>query len=193
MALEAQAARDRRVRTILLIVGSVVLLAMVYGSGMRSQVRKIQAINERRKLADQNYRVAQRELRLRLAIAQQLESRRRLDLALAELDRRNFGVAQEHIHTAADLLNTAQKANASTPDLSDIAVQLGAMNLVSATDVAAARVPLVDAARKMDAALNPFIASFLETSAKADAAHPIKAPTMNDVPMPPGNDVTRTE
>jgi hypothetical protein len=193
MALEEQDARNRRTRKIILIVGSIVLLAMVYGSGMRSQVRKIQAINEQRKLAEQNYRVAQRDLRLRLAVAQQLEARRRLELAMGELDRRNFGVAHDHIRTAADLLNAAQKANTNTPDLSALAAQLEAINLVSATDVAAARLPLVDAAHKMDAALSPFIPRFLDASVKADAAHPIKAPTMNDVPLPPGNDVTRTE
>ena len=98
-----------------------------------------------------------------------------------------------HVRTAAQLLSDAQKANASTPDLSNVAARLREMNLVSATDVAAARLPLVDAARKTDEALNPFVAGFLEAGAKADAAQPVKAPTMNDVPLPPGNDVTRTE
>jgi len=190
---EEKARRDRHNRAIILIVGSVILLAMVYGSGMRSQVKKLQAINEQRKLAEQNYRAAQRDLHLRLAVAQQLEARRRLDLALVELDKRNFGAAHENVRTAADLLNAAQKANANTPDLSGIPSELGAMNLVSATDVATARMPLVEAARRMDKALSPFVPGFLDASAKADAAHPIKAPTMNDVPLPPGNDVTRTE
>src|SRR5262249_48223035 len=136
-----------------LVVGTLIVLAFAYGSGMRRQLKVIQAVNEQRKLTEQNYRTAQRELRLRLAVAQQLEARRRLDLALVELDKRNFGAAQENVRPAADLLNAAKRANANTPDLSEIAASLGAMNLVSATDVASARLPLVEVARRMDGAL----------------------------------------
>src|SRR5688572_6703315 len=98
---------QKSVQLFLLIGGSLFILAMTYGAGMKRQVSALNEMNEQRKFVEQEYREAQRDLRYRLAVAYQLEGRRRLALALDEMERRNFGVAQEHITTATKLLETA--------------------------------------------------------------------------------------
>jgi len=192
----AAQARQKRVRTWILVVGTLVTFAMVYGSGMRAKVKESQKIDERRKIAEQNVRIMQREMHLRLALAEQLEARRMLSLALDQLDARNFGQAQESVKNAADLLLEAQKANSTNPDFTDVAnalSQAAATTVGSSPEVATARAPILDATRVLDAKLNPYVQDFLQKSSQSDAANPIKAPTMNDVPQFIGNDVTRTQ
>lgn len=183
---------ENRLRTPILIIGTLIVLAMTYGSGMKAQTRTVKAINERRKLAEQDYRQAQRDLRLRLSVARQLEARRQVSLALAELDRRNFGLAQEHVKRASELLTDAGATQSSAPDLAPAADALKQVNLAAAADVSGQRQELLAVAARMDDALNPAVPEFLDVSARYDEAHPIQMPTMNDVPLPPGNDVTRT-
>lgn len=189
-------ARQKRVRIWILVVGTLVTFAMVYGSGMRAKVKEAQKIDERRKIAEQNVRIMQREMHLRLALSEQLEARRLLSAALDQLDARNFGQAQESVKTAAELLQEAEKERSTNPDFSDVAgalSQAAATTVGSSPDVATARTPIAEAARQMDEKLNPYVQDFLRKSLQSDAVNPIKAPTMNDVPQFIGNDVTRTE
>ena len=45
----------------------------------------------------------------------------------------------------------------------------------------------------MDGMLGDFVPSFLKEKTEYDTAHPIIPPTMNDVPLPPGNEVMRRD
>ena len=188
-------AKDRWVRWGILIIGSAIILAIFYGSGMRAQTKRLQAINEQRKVAEQNYRDAQREQRIRLAVAQQLEGRRQASLALLELDKRNFGAAQERLSEASKRLQAANVADSSVPNLAAIAEKFGAINLVATPDTGAQRTTILALVDEMDKAMTDFTPDFLNRSVAADTANPIKKPTMNDVPLPPamGNDVTRVK
>jgi uncharacterized tellurite resistance protein B-like protein len=183
----------RWMRPTILIVGTAVILFMTYFSGVRQAKRMLREKDEARKVAQQNYRVAQRDLIYRLTVAQQLEARRRVGAALQELDRRNFGVAQEHVKTAVELLKTAQSAGTNAPDFTELAATLENINVVGAADVSSAREPLLNAMNQMDAALGEFVPRFLQEKADYDKANPIIPPTMNDVPLPPGNEVMRRE
>ena len=181
--------KDRIVRTTILVGGGLFVVAMAYGSGMRAQVKKIQAINEVRKLSDQNYRDAQRKLRLRLAVVEQVEARREVALSLAELDKRNFGTAGEHLQAAARYLQEAQRQNATVPDLSPVNEKLSAIHFVASDNIEPQRNAVLEVAAQMDTALSGFVPAFIDDSAKDDTAHPIVMPTMNDVPLPPGNQI----
>jgi hypothetical protein len=184
---------SRWMRPTILIVGTAVVLFMTYFSGVRQAKRMLTAKDEARKIAEQNYRVAQRDLIYRLTVAQQLEARRRVGAALQELDRRNFGVAQEHVKTAVGLMKTAQAAGTNAPDFSELTTALENINVIGATDVSAAREPLLNAMNQMDSALGEFVPGFLQEKAEYDKANPIIPPTMNDVPLPPGNEVMRRD
>ena len=187
--------KDRYVRWGILILGSIIVLAMAYGSGMRSQTKNVRAVDEQRKVAERDFRMAQRDLRLRLAVAQQLEGRRQVSLALLELDKRNFGAAQERLGAAVKQFQRAQAAGATIPDLSDASGKLAAINLTATPDTGSQRMEILSVVETMDKILTDFTPSFFENSAKTDAVSPIKKPTMNDVPVipPPGNDVTRVK
>jgi hypothetical protein len=188
---ENSAAKVRRTRVVMLIVGLIIYSAFVYGSGMEAELHKAKTVNEARKLAAQDYRDAQRKLRLRIAAVELLEARRQVDVALTALDQRNFGTAQGHVSAAATLLGEAQQSGTNVPDMAEAATALKATNLTTATDFAGQRTALTGIAAKMDAALDPYSPSFIDMSLKDDAAHPIKNPTMNDVPVLPGNDIIR--
>jgi hypothetical protein len=188
-------AKDRFVRLSILIIGSLIVLAIAYGSGMRSKSKRIHDIDEQRKVAERDYRTAQRDLRLRLAVSQQLEARRQVSLGLLELDKRNFGTAQERLQKASTLLKTAQTTEATIPNLLDIATKLAELNLVATPDTGAQRTALLEMAEAIDRELENSVPSFLENAAKADAASPVRKPTLVDIPVlpPAGNDVTRVK
>jgi hypothetical protein len=177
--------KDKTTRMLLLVVGVVIYSGFVYGSGMEAELRKARTVNEQRKVVEQDYRDAQRKLRLRIAAVQQLEARRQLDLALAELDKRNFGTAQDHIGAAAKLLAAAQAADSTNPDMSVQIQALQKTNLAVTADMSSQRDALLAVATQMDTAFNGNTAGFIDESVKDDSAHPIKKATANDVPIPP--------
>jgi hypothetical protein len=181
--------KDRMVRTVIIVGGALFVLAMTYGSGMRAQVKKIQDLNEVRKKSEQDYRDAQRKMRVRLATVKQLEARRQVSLALNELDRRNFGSAADHIKTAAQLLQEVQTANTANPDLGHVLSELQQVNPLASVNVGGERDTLTSIATEIDTSLSDFVSNFIRDSTADDTAHPIVAPTMNDVPLPPGNQI----
>lgn len=190
---QGKAGRDRRMRLFIVIVGSLVILAMTYGSGMRAQVRRIRDIEEKRKAIDQELRQSQRNGRLRLAAVEQLEARRQVSLALMALDQRNFGIAQKNVTEAARLLDVAQKADTTNPDLSGVATSLHQMSIVAAADISAQRNALLSTATQMDKTFDAYTPQFLQTSAADDDIHPIQKPTMNDVPNPNGHEMNQAD
>jgi|GEM_PF-2299451 hypothetical protein len=181
-------ARDRTVRLVILIGGFLFLLAMAYGSGMRAKVGEVKRMNEQRKVLQTDLRATELSLVAREAQLQQWEARRLLSSALEELDRRNFGTAQERLREAAARLETAQKAGAATTaDLTEQAARLKSLDLPASANIEAQRVQVLTLAREMDAALAPL-------APKPDEMYVVKTPrpTANDVPVY-GNDVTRVK
>ena len=164
---------------------------MFYGAGMRRQRDALRAMNEDRKVVEQQYREAQRDLRYRLAVAYQLEGRRRIALALDEMEKRNFGVAQEHLAESVKLLETAHDANTNAVDLSSFLPRLKQTNLTATENIGEQRTALNTLARELDFALTGFVPDFLTAKTQEDTANPIKKVTMNDVPLPPGNEIGR--
>ena len=182
-----QASRNRNVRLVILVTGALYLTAMIYGGGMKRQVKTLQAINEQLKDAKREYRLSQMDLRLRLAAMQQLEARRQVGLAIP-LPRKPAIIAgtQKHVGEAVRLLGLADAAQTSNADLSDVLADLKkAQRQTPQTDLA-------QIAARMDVALDKQVPDVLQNSAESDKAHPIIPPTMNDVPQLPGNDVTNT-
>jgi hypothetical protein len=166
---------NRKMRTIILVVGTVIVLAMTYGSGMRSQVRKLKAQYEQVKVYKQETRLAQIAVRGRDAQLQQWEARRLLDLAQRAAASGDAAGARAHQDEAVARLETADKADAAiTADLTDLIPQIKAA-------APAALAPLV---ARMDDALG-------KVAPKPDAlgAVTIPPPTQNDVPT--GNDISR--
>lgn len=201
--------RDGRNRTTILVAGIVIVLAMTYGSGMSAEMHKTKAINEKLKVANVDLRTTQLDLRAGQALAQQLEARRQLDLAMQELDKRNFGTAQDHLSEAAARLDTVEQSNlyakahpvqtgatdqvyqppVSTLDFSALAAQIKGTSLAAAADIGDQRQKVLGFAAQMDAQLAKVVP-------KPDAAFApvtVKPLTMNDVPETPGNDVTRVQ
>lgn len=191
--------KNQRFRAALLIVGTIFVLGMAYGSGMRGQVKKLQDFHEQLVTVRRDLRLSQIDLRASQALAQQLEARRQVTLALGELDKRNFGAAQERLTEAASRLKTVQKANDSArsakpqqpsvaaADLTAIGTQIKRINLVATSDTGAQREQLLAVAAQMDTELGK-----VAPKANAEfAAVTVDPPTLNDVPQLPGNDVTQ--
>ena len=178
-------AKNRTVRLVILVTGAAYIGAMVYGSGMRRQVKTLQFVNEERKNAQRDYRLAQMDLQMRLASMEQLEARRQVGLAINLVQENRVSDAQTHLEEARRLLTLAQAANTTNADLS---APLANLQQVSSQPRSAQ--DLMQIAAQMDAALNKQMPELIKSSAASDAAHPIAPPTMNDVPQLPGNDVT---
>ncbi|GAB4470298.1 MAG: hypothetical protein OHK0029_43110 [Armatimonadaceae bacterium] len=183
--------RQKWVRWTILILGTIITLAMVYGSGMRRQRDVVKAIDRERDLAQQKVRIAQRDLRYRLAVTYQLEARRQLAIALDQLDQRNFGVAQEHLNRAVELLNTDEIRQANVLDFQSATERLAKTNLTATENIGEQRTTLNTIAREMDQAFQNFIPEFLQTKLAEDRADPIKMPSLNDVPPPTQMEVGR--
>jgi hypothetical protein len=191
--------KNQAFRAALLIVGTIFVLGLAYGSGMRGQVRKLKAMNQKLVTVRRDLRLSQMDLRTNQALTQQLEARRQVSLALLELDRRNFGAAQEHLIEAASRLETVQQANnaalaakpeqpaVSIADLSSIGEQIKQIDLVATPNTGGQRERLLTIAAQMDSELSKAVP-------KPDtefAPITVDPPTLNDVPQLPGNDVTK--
>jgi hypothetical protein len=179
------------VRWTILIVGGAITAAMLYGSGMRSKVHEVRAVTNDLKIMGQKYRDAQRDLRYRLTVSYQLEARRQLALALDEMEKRNFGVAQERLASTISLLETAQKAGTTAPDFSLLITKLKSVSLTATENIGEQRGAINDLAREMDTTLSGFVQEFLTSKKAEDDAEPIKRSSLNDVPLPPGNEIGR--
>ncbi|MES2459441.1 MAG: hypothetical protein V4671_02575 [Armatimonadota bacterium] len=193
------AKKNKAFRIALMTVGIIFVLGMAYGSGMRAQVHKLQKKNEEVKTARRDLRLSQMDLRTSQALAQQLEARRQVALALNELDKRNFGAAQERLAESALRLETVQKANEnalaakpqqpalSIADLTSFASEIKQIDLVATPDTGAQRERLLALAAQMDAELGKAV-----PKPEAEfASITVPPPTLNDVPQVPGNDVTK--
>lgn len=169
---------NRKMRLTILVTGSIFLLAMAYGSGMRSQVKKLRAQYEQVKVWKQETRLAQVAARGSDARLQQWEARRLLGLAQQQAASGDAAGAKARVEEAVARLETAAGADAAvTADLSAEIEELK----VAAFDPAAA---LPGVLARMDEAMSKVVP---EPAALTPVT--IKPPTLNDVPV--GNDVAR--
>ena len=108
-----------KVQWTILVTGSLFVLGIAYGSGMRSQTKKLQTLTQELKINRRNLRASELARHADIALMHQLEARRLLDQVLEAIAQRNFGIAQEQLKTAALHLETAQQAQAAnTAELS---------------------------------------------------------------------------
>jgi hypothetical protein len=174
----ANAAQQTRIRRLILGIGSLVVLAMVYGSGMRQSTRKLRVLENTLKVARQDARSAQLALQAREAQLQQLEARRQLALALSALDARNYGIASERVAEAARRLQTAESVGAATTaDTGTLSRTLTSFQIPAGANLEQPRSALLDAAKELDAALRKVVP---EPTALTPVTVP--PPTANDVP-----------
>jgi hypothetical protein len=184
---------NRVLRLWILIIGSCVTVAMIYGSGMRSQKKMAQAIDERRKVALQDAREARREGQLRLAVIQQLMARERVAQAYKEItddfgNEHDVDKAGEAIAEAVKLLQQAEESNAVIADLTRSRLLLEK----AATDPSLInRDYLTEVQNQMDNKLVVFTEEFVRNAEAYDKAHVIKPPTLNDYPRLPGREFGR--
>src|SRR5438094_831955 len=118
-----QQQRDARNRLAIWIVGLFLFFLAAYGSGLGQGMRAARKAQLAQRIAESQLGVARTQLA-------ELEARRQLDLTLTALDQRNFGIAQNHLSTAATLLDNA---GGGSGDLAALAKQIKAMNVVAAS------------------------------------------------------------
>lgn len=179
-----QARRNRIFKGGMWVVGTIIVLLIAYGSGMRSQTWKLKAAAETRISAERDARLARLEVTARDATIQQLEARRQLHLTLLELDRRNFGTAQGHLTAAASRLESAQAlGSATSADFSALVPRLREMNLTTtAADFAAQREQMLALVQEMDRAL--VVTGPQQEAQKSAIPPPPAAPIPNRVVTP---------
>lgn len=118
-----------KVQRFILISGSIIIVAMAYGSGMRGQVKKLQDITQQLKITRRGLRASELGRQADIALVHQLEARRLLDLALEAITARNYGIAQEQLKNATTHLETASKIQAT--NIADTARVLSALKGLS--------------------------------------------------------------
>lgn len=130
------------------IRSALVLAAMgaAYGVGRFQTSEKIDAAEQKTAEVTAAERAAQRALAEQRNVTKKLEARRQLSLALAQLDKRNFGLAQEELEQAAQLL-----AGHSTGDLETLRSSIASTKLVATEDLETQRGKILDFVRRFDA------------------------------------------
>ncbi len=138
-------------RAAILTLGTLIVIAISYGSGMRANVRRATIAEDREKAKIGELAVARADLAERDRGIAQLEARRQLHLALLALDERNFGIAQQHLAQAGTLLS----APGTPADVSTLGGQVKALTVVAAGDIGQQRAQLLDLARRFDVLVPP--------------------------------------
>jgi hypothetical protein len=145
--------KDWWVRATILGLGTLIVIAMAYGSGMRATARKVKAKDA--VLGETRSRLSALQVRsdAQAAAINRLEARRHLHLALLALDERNFGIAQQHVETAAARLQAAADSQRSG-DAAALSSDIKNTQLLAAGgDLGAQRERVLTFARRLDALL----------------------------------------
>lgn len=153
---------------------SIVVGAMLFGSGWRMSTKKVQKIENERRIVSEALRNAELAIQGRETIVHQLEARRQIDLAQRALGERNYGVARQHVSEALARLATARKIGAvSAAD--STAVEAILQGVTSPTDADSGK--LSEAIKSLDAGLAKSVPA-------PDAVTPVTVapPTANDAP-----------
>lgn len=180
-------ARQRRFRLLILSLGTVLLIAFSYGSGMRGQKKALELVKQERRVLKERLRLSELSLRARDAALLQWEARRQLAVALRSLDKDNFGDLREAIEaTVVRIEAAAQVGAADAADLSGALEILRGMDIAPTENRGQLRDALVNAADVMDKALE-------QTAPGPDSITPVSvpAPNLNDIPKLPGPEIGR--
>lgn len=154
MATAPPTPRDQPVkRFVILLIGALFVLGVAYYSGVRASGPRLKAARAAQKEAESQLSAARVQLDERAATLRQLEARRQLHLALLALDERNFGIAQNHLSSAAIRLRNVQ-GSANSADLNALTEQIKALNIVAAGDMDAQRDQVLDLARRLDSLIS---------------------------------------
>lgn len=129
---------------------SLAALAAAYGVGRYQTSGAIDAAEQKTAEVAQARSATEQTLAEERNAIKKLEARRHMHLSLLELDKRNFGIAQEHLDHGARLL-----AGHATGELETIRASLAATKLRATEDLETQRVKLLDLIRRFDAALPP--------------------------------------
>ena len=86
-----------KVQWTILVTGSLFVLGIAYGSGMRSQTKKLQNLTQEFKINRRSLRASELARQSDIALLHQLEARRLLDRVLEAVAERNYGIAQERL------------------------------------------------------------------------------------------------
>lgn len=148
-----------RIKKYLWVLGGLILLGGGAYLGGRLQVQHELAVATNQLQTSLALQVEQRRL------LDELEARRRIHLAIIELDANNFGTAQAHLRGAAALLAAAP----STPEVTSLATALQTLELAPSLDVPAQRAALTALASKFDSLRPPPPVTAPAPSPPADA------------------------
>ena len=159
-----------KIQWIILVTGTLFILAIVYGTGMRSQTKKLQNLTQELKISRRNLRSSELARQSDIALVHQLEARRLLDRTLEAIAARNYGIASELLKTTATHLTTAQQTQAANTAVLDALIPTLA-TLGETPDPT----KLTELAHQMDAALE-------KVAPKPDYKSEVT------VPPPTGND-----
>jgi hypothetical protein len=131
---------------VLLVVAASVGVA--YGAGRLQTSSAIDAAEENASKASEARTAAEAKL---LAVESRLEARRRLHLALLQLEERNFGTAEQHLSAAAALLAKSKPEG----ELEQLRAALASARLKASDDVAAQRSKIAGWISRFDALVPP--------------------------------------
>ena len=185
--LSDPAAKQKKIRFLILGGGLVLLVAFSYGSGMRGQKRVTESVKQERRVLRERLRLAELSLRGRDTALVQWEARRLVAMALHSLDRANFGDAREQIDSAVRHLEAAAGVgSANSADLADAISQLKTLEIVPSENRGAIRDRLTAIAQAMDKAL-----SAVAPDPSSITAVTVPAPNLNDIPKLPGPEIGR--
>ncbi|WP_394793360.1 hypothetical protein, partial [Armatimonas sp.] len=86
-----------KIQWTILITGTLFILGIAYGSGMRSQTKKLQNLTQDLKIIRRSLRASELARQSDIALLHQLEARRLLDRTLEAIAARNYGIANTHL------------------------------------------------------------------------------------------------
>ena len=152
----------------------IVVGAMLFGSGWRMSTKKVQKIENERRIATEALRDAELAIQGRETIVHQLEARRQIDLAQRALGERNYGVARQHVSEALARLATAKKIG-SVSAADSTAVEATLKSLTDVTDADSGK--LTEAIKALDAGLAKTVPAPGDVTPVT-----VPPPTANDAP-----------
>lgn len=129
---------------------SLAALAAAYGVGRFQTSNAIDAADQKTAEIARARTATEQTLAEERNTIKKLEARRHMHLAMLSLDKRNFGIAQEHLDHAARLL-----AGHAAGELENIRAGLAATKLLATEDLETQRTKLLDATKRFDGALPP--------------------------------------
>ena len=130
---------------------AAVALGAAYGTGRYQGHQRTQAAEQKQAEMEKQKAVVTGEFDAQRDRAIRLEARRRLHMAQAAVDEKNFGIAHEHLNKAATLLQRAK----GIPALDALAADLKTTNVAPGAQPNQSRDKVTALIRRFDEALPP--------------------------------------